>query len=76
MNTFRCGVFILVAAASPMSGCSIDPWVKPYQRELLVDPIMSFDRDPTLNRYRSHVHEVTEGAKGATGTSRIGCGCN
>ena len=27
------------------SGCSIQPWVKPYERDRLADPIMAWDRD-------------------------------
>lgn len=76
MKATRYNMFVLIAAVTSMSACSVEPWVKPYERELLADPIMSFDRDPTLSRFRAHVHEVTEGAKGAIGTSRIGCGCN
>mgnify|MGYP003556697517 CR=1 FL=1 len=29
------------------SACSpIEPWVKPYERENIADPIMAFNRDP------------------------------
>ena len=60
-----------------LSGCSpIEPWVKPYEREHLADPIMSFDRNPISNGYLDHVFEVREGARGATGSVGGGCGCN
>jgi len=69
-------LFALFAAASAAASCSIEPWVKPYERNQLADPIMSFDRQPVLTGYRTHVHEVTEGARGATDVAGSGCGCN
>jgi hypothetical protein len=60
-----------------LGGCSpIQPWVKPYEREHLADPIMSFDRNPISASYMDHVFEVREGAHGATGGVGGGCGCN
>jgi len=58
------------------SACSIEPWVKPYEREHIADPIMSFDRDPVSSSYIHHVYEAREGARGATGSAGGGCGCN
>jgi uncharacterized protein DUF4266 len=63
----------LLAAA----GCSrIEPWVKPYERENLADPIMAWDRDPVSSSYMLHVYESREGARGAAGAAGGGCGCN
>lgn len=59
-----------------VTGCSIQPWVKPYERERLADPIMSLSRDPLSDKSFVHVHEVREGARGATGAQGGGCGCN
>jgi len=64
------------AVALALGGCSIQPWVKPYERDHLADPIMSFDRDPVSSSYTDHVREAREGARGATGASGGGCGCN
>jgi Domain of unknown function (DUF4266) len=59
-----------------MTACApIEPWVKPYEREHLADPIMQLDPDPVSSSYMDHVFEVREGAKGATGGSGGGCGC-
>jgi hypothetical protein len=66
----------VIAAALLLSACSIQPWVKPYEREHLADPIMSFDRNPVSDVYLDHVFEVREGARGATGSVGGGCGCN
>ena len=63
-------------AVLALCACSIEPWVKPYERDNLADPIMSFDRDPVSTSYTGHVHEAREGARGATGGAGGGCGCN
>ncbi len=57
-----------------LSACS--PWVKPYERENIADPIMSFERDPIASGYIHHVFEAREAARGADGSSGGGCGCN
>jgi hypothetical protein len=65
------------AALLAVTACApIEPWVKPYEREHLADPIMSIDRDPVASSYLDHVFEVREGARGATGGSGGGCGCS
>ena len=59
------------------AGCSsLQPWVKPYERERLADPIMKLSRDSLPDKHREHVHNVREGARGATGVQGGGCGCN
>lgn len=59
-----------------LSGCSLEPWIKPYERAHIADPIMLFDRDPVSTGYLSHVHEAREGARGAGISTGGGCGCN
>ena len=54
----------------------IEPWVAPYEREYLADPIMSFNKDPLSNKYRQHVFNTREGARGAGYSHGGGCGCN
>ena len=74
----------LLAAAALLGGCSwlptvkpIQPWVKPYERERLADPIMSLTREGLLSaKHFEHVHDVREGSRGATGVQGGGCGCN
>ena len=66
--------FVAFAAAS---GCSsVEPWVKPYERQNFADPIMAGDRDPVAVAYLNHVFEAREGARGALGGHGGGCGCN
>ena len=48
-----------------MSACSgIEPWVKPYERDRLADPIMLMNGDPVSSSYIQHVYEAREGARG------------
>ena len=71
-----------LAAALLLGGCSsfsvptIEPWVKPYERERLADPIMQFSRSPLGEKHFAHIREVREGSRGATGVEGGGCGCN
>ena len=70
-------LFALALAALVLAGCgNIEPWVKPYERQALADPIMSFDANPVSSAYIDHVFDVREGARGANGASGGGCGCN
>ena len=67
---------LLAALAIVASGCSVEPWVKPYERERLADPVMKITRDPLSAKHLEHVHDVREGARGGTGVQGGGCGCN
>jgi hypothetical protein len=70
-------MFIGLAALVATSACApLQPWVKPYEREHLADPIMAIDPNPVSSSYMDHVYEVREGAKGATGAGGGGCGCS
>ena len=74
MNRNIVVLLVLVFAAS---GCtSIKPWVSPYERNNLADPIMSFSRDPVASAYMGHVYEARTGARGAEGGAGGGCGCS
>lgn len=57
-------------------GCTVQPWVKPYERERLADPMMKFSRSALADKHFEHVRDVREGARGATGVQGGGCGCN
>jgi hypothetical protein len=66
-----------MAALLALAGCSsIQPWVKPYERDRLADPIMAWDRDALSSALMEHVHESREGARGGNGAAGGGCGCN
>ncbi|MGM0571190.1 DUF4266 domain-containing protein [Marinobacter sp.] len=60
-----------------LSGCSApEPWVKPYQRANLADPVMLDSRQGKAGEYIQHVYGARESARGAQGSSGGGCGCN
>ena len=70
-------ILLLFAVLSGAVGCSsIEPWVKPYERDRLADPIMALDPDPVSSAYMQHVYEAREGARGGEGSAGGGCGCN
>ncbi len=70
-------ILLTTVLLTGISACSpIEPWVKPYERDRLADPIMSFDPDPVSTAYIHHVFEAREGARGGEGSAGGGCGCN
>ncbi len=70
-------VVLLITSVAWLSGCAnIEPWVKPYERDHLADPIMALDSDPVSTAYMQHVYEAREGARGGEGAVGGGCGCN
>jgi hypothetical protein len=70
-------ILCVLGCGMALQACApIEPWVKPYERERLADPIMQLSRDTLAERHRDHVYTVREGARGATGVQGGGCGCN
>jgi len=75
-------VLMLVVTAGVLAstaGCAykpIEPWVKPYERERLADPVMKASLNELPGRQQDHVYVVREGSRGATGVQGGGCGCN
>jgi len=68
---------IILLLAFFFAGCSSwEPWVKPYERANLADPIMNPARDAVSAGYTHHVFETREAARGASAVSGGGCGCN
>lgn len=59
-----------------LAGCGVKPWVKPYERDNLADPIMSLSRHGVADSYMHHVYQAREAARGAEGGAGGGCGCN
>ena len=79
----RLTLVALLAGTVLLTGCSSftlpslpEPWVKPYERERLADPIMRSGGDPLAARHREHVLVVREGSRGANAAQGGGCGCN
>jgi len=66
----------IILALIFLQSCAIQPWVQSYERGILADPIMAFERHGTSTRYINHVYEAREAGRGAEGSSGGGCGCN
>ena len=70
-------LLLFLAVLAGTAGCSnLEPWVKPYERDRLADPIMALDSDPVSSAYIQHVYEAREGARGGEDATGGGCGCN
>ena len=70
-------IALLLLYVLGMSACGpIEPWVKPYERDRLADPIMALDADAVSTSFIQHVYEAREGARGGEGATGGGCGCN
>ncbi len=70
-------LLLSVVALAALQACAApQPWVKPYEREKLADPVMQWSRNALADKHREHIHLVREGARGATGVQGGGCGCN
>ena len=73
----KLAIMVLLISGSAISGCSSKkPWVQPYERQNLADPIMSANRHGIAASHAAHVYEAREAARGAEGTGGGGCGCN
>ena len=72
----RLRLLVVLLGFVALTGCTITPWVKPYERSYLADPIMSFEQDAVSSNYMHHVYQAREGARGAEGGGGGGCGCN
>ncbi len=67
------GAAIAIAVALAASGCAT---VRPYEREHLLDPIMSLENDSQEARDNLHWIEAREGSTGGAGGAGGGCACN
>ena len=73
---FSAAALLCAAALGACAIKPIEPWVKPYERERLADPIMQVSRGTLADKHVEHIRDVREGARGATGVQGGGCGCN
>ena len=72
-------VMVAACVLAGASGCAfkpIEPWVKPYERERLADPVMKSSLNDLPARQQDHIYTVREASRGATGVQGGGCGCN
>lgn len=57
-------------------GCTLVPPVAPWEKGMLAQPAMRFERDRQQARYTAHVYDSKEAASGAGSVGGGGCGCN
>ncbi|MDZ7361223.1 MAG: DUF4266 domain-containing protein [candidate division KSB1 bacterium] len=72
-SRFMLAGFLLLAIQFFAGGCAA---VKPYERELLAQRIMDFDKAKTEEAKERHWLETLEGSTGGLGGSGGGCACN
>jgi hypothetical protein len=73
MSLRRLLVLVALPSLLAATGCVR---VKPYERELLAKPTMTFQPDPHEDVLDLHMLEAREGAAGGYGSAGGGCGCN
>ncbi len=76
MSARRLAAALALLLLTALGGCAVQPWVKPYEREHLADPIMKVSRSSLAEKHNEHVRTIREGGRGATGVQGGGCGCN
>lgn len=74
MSIRRVILSLALASSAALTGCA-QPWVKPYERQNLADPVMA-EQHALDTYYMKHVYENREAARGADGGAGGGCGCN
>ncbi len=66
---------LLLATLGTLPGCAVQS-VRAYQREHLVDPIMSFESTAKKDARRTKSFDAREGSTGGNGGAGGGCACN
>lgn len=66
-------IVLAVGALIALGGCVR---VKPWQREYLSRRGLDFSTEQSETQFKQHLYESREGARGGTGQTGGGCGCN
>ena len=79
MHTTGKAVLTAGTLAALLSGCGaggiIQP-VAPWEKGMLAQPNMRFERGRNEARYAAHIYDSREAASGAGSVGGGGCGCN
>jgi len=77
VHALRSVATLLLAAfaLAALGGCAAQS-VRAYQREHLVDPIMSFESTAKKDARRTKSFDAREGSTGGNGGAGGGCACN
>lgn len=65
-----------LAVLASAGGCSAIEPVQPWQKGMLAQPAMRFDRDRQEARFAAHTYDSKEAASGSGSVGGGGCGCN
>ena len=68
---FHCSAAIAVLLVS--TGCAT---VRPWQRERLADPIVTFQKDAKADARKTKTWDAREGSTGGNGGAGGGCACD
>ena len=60
----------------PLWGCSLLPEVKPWQKQVLAKPEMTFGSNELDEGFDDHIYFSKEASSGGRGFGGGGCGCN
>jgi hypothetical protein len=73
MGWLRLRAALAVLATLALSGCAT---VRPYEREHLIDRIMSFQADAKADARLTKSFDAREGSTGGNGGAGGGCACS
>jgi len=73
MGFLRLRAALAIVATLALSGCAT---VRPYEREHLVDRIMSFQADAKADARLTKSFDAREGSTGGNGGAGGGCACS
>jgi hypothetical protein len=73
MGFLRLRAVLALVATLALSGCAT---VRPYEREHLVDRIMSFQADAKADARLTKSFDAREGSTGGNGGAGGGCACS
>ncbi len=76
MTKQRIWLLALAAGLLAVAGGCASMSVKPWDRDLLSEPEMSYTPSPTESQIDEHVYFSKEGSTGGQDVAGGGCGCN
>lgn len=76
MKTVLRIVYAAGVMAPLLSACGTIEAVQPWQKGMLAQPAMRFDRDRQEARFAAHTYDSKEAASGSGSVGGGGCGCN
>ena len=66
----------LMTACSTLSNMTVSEEVKPWEKDVLAQPVMQFPQDKLFSYSDDHIFFSKEASTGGTGVGGGGCGCN